>query len=155
GQGGLSFDFPDPGARRWQRRLANVSLTAILVLTALVVSSSAQSGRRKSEVKKNPTIIDSTPASSSSNKTPAPDPEGIGQSGKKGSKPSEDTDGSDTLRITSNLVPVPASVVDGRGTAVTNLKLEDFELRVDGQIKTIADLNRSETPVSLAMLFDN
>jgi Ca-activated chloride channel family protein len=35
------------------------------------------------------------------------------------------------------------------------LKLEDFELWVDGQLKSISDLTRSELPVRLAMLFDN
>ena len=59
------------------------------------------------------------------------------------------------LHINSNLVPVPASVFDGRGAAVTDLKLEDFELKVDGQIKPITDLSRSDAPVRMAMLFDN
>ena len=59
------------------------------------------------------------------------------------------------MRVTSNLVPVPASVVDARGIALTNLKLEDFELRVDGQPNPISDISRAETPVRMAMLFDN
>ena len=59
------------------------------------------------------------------------------------------------MRVVSYLVPVPASVVDVRGVAVTNLKLEDFELRIDGQPNTISDLSRAETPVRMAMLFDN
>ena len=57
--------------------------------------------------------------------------------------------------MTSNLVPVPATVVDARGVAVTNLKLEDFELRVDGQPNAISEVSRAETPVRMAMLFDN
>lgn len=61
----------------------------------------------------------------------------------------------EVVRISSNLVPVPASVVDARGRAVTDLKAEDFELRVDGQLKPIGDLSRSETPVQIALLFDN
>ena len=52
-------------------------------------------------------------------------------------------------------MPVPTTVLDGRGVAVTNLKLEDFELRVDGQPYAISDISRSETPVRMAMLFDN
>src|SRR5262249_55037663 len=36
-----------------------------------------------------------------------------------------------------------------------NLRLEDFELDVDGQPKPISDISRSETPVRMAMLFDN
>jgi Ca-activated chloride channel homolog len=61
----------------------------------------------------------------------------------------------DVVRITSNLVPIPASVIDKRGNAIMNLKLEDFELRVDGQPRPLSDLSRSETSVRLAMLFDN
>jgi Ca-activated chloride channel family protein len=61
----------------------------------------------------------------------------------------------DVVRITSNLVTVPASVVDSQGRAVTTLKLEDFELRVDGQPRPITELSRAEVPVTLALLFDN
>ena len=61
----------------------------------------------------------------------------------------------DVVRVTSNLVPVPATVVDSRGVALTNLKLEDFELRIDGQPNPISDISRAETPVRMAMLFDN
>ncbi len=64
-------------------------------------------------------------------------------------------DSAEVVRVTSNLVPVPTTVLDNRGIAVTNLKLEDFELRVDGQVNTISDISRSETPVRMAMLFDN
>lgn len=61
----------------------------------------------------------------------------------------------EVVRINSNLVPLPASVIDERGRAVTNLQLTDFELRVDGNLRTLSDLNLAETPVSLVMLFDN
>lgn len=61
----------------------------------------------------------------------------------------------DVVRVTSNLVPVPTTVVDNLGVALTNLKLEDFELRIDGQPNPISDISRSETPVRMAMLFDN
>jgi Ca-activated chloride channel family protein len=68
---------------------------------------------------------------------------------------SEEVGVEDVVRITSNLVTVPATVIDSQGRAVTDLKLEDFELRVDGQPKPISDLNRAEVPVTLALLFDN
>lgn len=64
-------------------------------------------------------------------------------------------DPEDVIRINSNLVSVPASVVDERGRAITDLKLEDFELRVDGQPRPISELGRAETPVRIALLFDN
>jgi Ca-activated chloride channel family protein len=67
----------------------------------------------------------------------------------------EEVDASDVVRINSNLVTVPASVLDASGRPVTDLKLEDFELRVDGQPKQISELGSSETPVTMALLFDN
>ena len=84
-----------------------------------------------------------TPASAPASTNPAASQEG------------EEVDESDVVRINSNLVTVPASVVDDKGHAVVDLKLEDFELRVDGQPKEISELGRAETPVRLVMLFDN
>jgi Ca-activated chloride channel family protein len=72
------------------------------------------------------------------------------------SNPKEDADDqTDVVRVTSNLVAVPATVVDNRGVAVTDLKLEDFELKIDGQLNSISEISRAETPVRMAMLFDN
>lgn len=61
----------------------------------------------------------------------------------------------DVLTVNSNLVPLLVSVTDKDGSAVRDLRLEDFELRVDGQIKKIRELNHAETPVRLVLLFDN
>ena len=67
----------------------------------------------------------------------------------------DEIDADDVVKISSSLVPIPASVVDKHGTAIVNLKVEDFELLVDGQLRSLSDLTRSETSVRLAMLFDN
>jgi Ca-activated chloride channel family protein len=64
-------------------------------------------------------------------------------------------DPADIVRVSSNLVPIPVSVFDARGIALTGLRLEDFELRVDGQLRAISDMTRTETSVRMAMLFDN
>jgi Ca-activated chloride channel homolog len=61
----------------------------------------------------------------------------------------------DVIKVESALVPIPVSVIDERGRAVTTLRLADFELRIDGRPAEIADLARSDTPIRLAMLFDN
>ena len=61
----------------------------------------------------------------------------------------------EVVRVSSTLVPVPATIVDSRGVAVTNLTVQDFELRIDGQLGSISDIGRSESPVRLVMLFDN
>ncbi|MEO7673964.1 MAG: VWA domain-containing protein [Pyrinomonadaceae bacterium] len=59
------------------------------------------------------------------------------------------------IKVDSVLVPIPVSVTDMSGRPVTNLKISDFELKIDGRIVEIGDLARSETPIRLAMLFDN
>lgn len=64
-------------------------------------------------------------------------------------------DDSEVVKIESNLVPIPVSVIDSQGRTVTNLRLEDFELKIDGQPAQISQLFRSESPIRLAMLFDN
>jgi VWFA-related protein/TonB family protein len=67
----------------------------------------------------------------------------------------EAVDENEVVRVESNLVIIPASVVDFRGRAITDLKADDFELKVDGDVKVIGDLSRAETPVNVALLFDN
>ena len=86
---------------------------------------------------------------------PIVDPDRPGTSMRPTKNASDEIDPNDVVRITSNLVPIPVSVVDKRGTAIVNLKLDDFELRVDGELRPLSDLTRSETSVRLAMLFDN
>ncbi len=64
-------------------------------------------------------------------------------------------DPDELVRVNSNLVPVTATVIDQTGKAIMNLELKDFELRVDGEVKPIGELSRAETPVRMAVLFDN
>jgi Ca-activated chloride channel homolog len=124
-------------------------LLFVMVLLCLCVTVPAwsQSGRRKEPAKtgkpKTGPIVDpDRPGTSSSPNRPA---KGAG----------DEIDPNDVVRISSNLVPIPVSVVDKRGNAIVNLKLDDFELRVDGELRALSDLTRSETSVRLAMLFDN
>ena len=134
----------------------------LMVLFAGTVASAvfAQSGRIKEKVPKNASTrpkITSQPSSEASEKSrippvamkPAPSP--------SPAKPatSDEIEEDDIVRVSSNLVPIPASVVDAKGFAITGLKLEDFELRVDGQLRSISELTRAESPVRLLMLFDN
>jgi len=74
---------------------------------------------------------------------------------KPGPSPTPILDDDDVIKVDSTLVPIPVSVLDANGRMVSNLKLEDFELRIDGKTQVISDLARSETPIRLAMLFDN
>lgn len=61
----------------------------------------------------------------------------------------------DIIKVESNLVPIPVAIFDKNGIPVTNLRFEDFELRVDGQKVDIEEISRSQSPIRLALLFDN
>ena len=158
-------------------------LGAYLVLTLLSMATEvfAQSGRIKQPVKPTTSTTGTTRPKRVSSGTETQSPQQTSQSPirlpsgtvimdeappappapKPTPTPAPDTSAGDEIgvedvvRISSNLVTVPASVVDAQGRAIIDLKLEDFELRVDGQPRTISDLNRSEVPVTLALLFDN
>lgn len=129
-----------------------IFITLALTLTAwLSAAVAAQSGRLKDPKPKTksaqgPIVQPGRPATAQ--KSPSPSPPGPSSEG-------EHVDPADVIRVSSNLVPIPASVVDTEGRAISGLKLEDFELWVDGQLRSISDITRSELPVRLAMLFDN
>src|SRR5688572_11781170 len=127
-----------------------LALTFAAVLSA---SAAAQSGRLKDPKPKTkpaqgPIVRPSRPTTSQKSPAPIPTPAPQSEAG-------DNVDPADVIRVSSNLVPIPASVIDTRGHAVSGLKLEDFELWVDGQLKSISDITRAELPVRLAMLFDN
>ena len=105
-----------------------------------------QSGRQKSSGKKPPSGSAADPIRPGIG-SPPPVP--------KSKKAGDEIDPGDVVRISSHLVPIPVSVVDKRGNAIVNLKLDDFELRVDGEARPLSELTRSETGVRLTMLFDN
>jgi len=115
-----------------------------------ISGAQGQSGRRKDPKAESPTpkqrpgpIAEPARTSTSSVKDTA------------AKKDPDEIDPGDVVRITSNLVPIPASIFDQRGIAITGLKLDDFELWIDGQVRPISEMTRTETTVRMAMLFDN
>ena len=121
-------------------------VSLVFVLGSDVV---AQSGRRKENKPK------AGPAPSPIAEASRPGAQRPVTAATPSSHPGDEVEDSDIVRVSSNLVPIPASVVDNKGVALTTLKVDDFELRVDGQLRPISDLSRSESPVRLVMLFDN
>jgi hypothetical protein len=126
----------------------NFLLTILFFVFA--ASAFAQSGRNKSKESPTPTpsprpntVYSPTGIFSYPKPTPLPAPPPI----------AIEDDGE--IFVESALVPIPVSVTDFQGQAVTDLKLEDFILQIDGQKAEIGDLARSQTPVRLVLLFDN
>ena len=119
----------------------------LIFIFSLVAGVAAQSGRVKPAETPTPwpfpkpTIIYVPTQSTTKSSSPAAKP----------TPPADD----EVVKVASMLVPIPVSVVDAKGVAITNLKLADFELKIDGVPAEISELSRSETPIRLAMLFDN
>lgn len=159
-------------------------LVAFVLIFAPAVSLRAQSGRAKSQPPPPTRPRRAAPTTTSSSSAPVPDktPAPTSAAQKSGAKnapvlpdnaPSwpappppprtvpvetevgEEVGTEDVVRINSNLVTVPTTVVDANGKAITGLKIEDFELSVDGQPRTISDISYSDSPVRLVLLFDN
>ena len=123
-------------------------LISLFILTG---TDFAQSGRNKSNPDPVPTprprgVYTPTEERSDTVKTlPTPLP----------AKKTVDSDDGDVIRVESALVPIPASVTDAKGNAVSNLRLEDFQLEINGKAAEISEVANSQTPVRLALLFDN
>lgn len=141
------------------KRLLIAIASFVFALTCIQGRAEAlgQSGRIKDKASK-PVVVRPKPEGPSTETEPSVTSTGKTQTQKQDSpKPGsgDEIEESDIVRVSSNLVPIPASVIDPKGFAITGLKLEDFELRVDGQVKTISEVTRAETSVRLVMLFDN
>ena len=134
-------------------RFTAVCFAVCLILTLIAAPSAyLQSGRNKEPKPKSvakPSSQDRTRASSPAKPKPTT------QAEPQKPKTTDEIDDDDIVRISSTLVPIPATVVDAVGNAITGLKLEDFELRVDGHVRPISEMTRTDTSVKLVMLFDN
>lgn len=120
--------------------------SSVIAIMLLATVSFGQSGRKKPSPTPTPQTISGPSVLNPPAQAIVPKPS---------STPTPKGDPDDVIKVDSVLVPIPVSVLDGSGKAVTNLKLTDFELKIDGKAVAISDIARSETPIRLAMLFDN
>ncbi|HKZ80336.1 MAG TPA: VWA domain-containing protein [Pyrinomonadaceae bacterium] len=61
----------------------------------------------------------------------------------------------EVIRVSSNLVMVPVSVVDGQGQPVHGLQVNDFRLEEQGRQQQITEIgNPEQVPLDIAILFD-
>lgn len=125
-----------------------------LVLALAAPSILAQSGRKKptQTPTPKPTIV-YQPTQDVSNVKPTPTPIPIDENAPPPLPIQANDD--DLIKVESSLVPIPVSVTDFQGRSVNNLNLQDFLLKIDGETAEIGDVFFSDTPVRLALLFDN
>jgi len=61
----------------------------------------------------------------------------------------------EVIRVSSNLVMVPVSVVDSRGEPFRGLQVNDFRLAEEGREQQLVEIgNPDEVPLDIAILFD-
>lgn len=136
-----------------------VALLCLLALPLPARTLPAQSGRKKTpppaQTGENRRLSGPIAEPPKKDKTDAAAEPSKVAAGEAGSAAGEEVDEGEVVRVGTNLVPLPAFVYDARGRAVTDLRLSDFELVVDGEAKPLGDLNLSESPANVALLFDN
>ena len=119
----------------------------VIFLIVLAATAAAQSGRNKPEPtptpRPTPRIVPASTPPRERIVTPTPTP-----------TPTP-SDNEEVIRVESTLIPIPVSVVDSEGRAIRNLRLQDFEVKINGESVELAELTRAETPVRVALLFDN
>jgi Ca-activated chloride channel homolog len=135
-----------------------MKLLAIVAYFSLICSIGVfgQSGRNKSqqetELSKDLKKVVFVPTATAV-ATPTPSPVPVPLPTPKLAVKDEKEDG--VISVESTLIPIPVSVTDSSGKAVIDLKLEDFVFEVDGKTEQLGELSVAETPVRLALLFDN
>ncbi|MEP6569056.1 MAG: VWA domain-containing protein [Acidobacteriota bacterium] len=113
------------------KQLGTALLLAVLSLFCGYTSAGAQ------------TIIDMPPPPPPPTPKPTPTP-----------APLKDDD-FEVIKVSSNLVMVPVSVVDANGIAVRGLQVNDFRLEEEGRAQQITEIgNPDEVPLDIAILFD-
>ncbi|MGQ9898096.1 MAG: VWA domain-containing protein [Acidobacteriota bacterium] len=134
--------------------------TAVLLLTGVWSSSTAQSGRKRETTPRQyePTRPKSPlPAEAEPPSPTAPlRPQMINQPAvpqNDGSDP--DDTGEDTLRIQTQLVTVPFAVVDKRNRYINDLTAQDVEVLENGKPQEIFSFTREQDlPLTFALVFD-
>jgi Ca-activated chloride channel homolog len=64
-------------------------------------------------------------------------------------------DGQAKIKVSVNLVLLPVSVTDARGTFVPGLKLQDFSVYEDGQLQKLTVFEEEDTPVTVGLVVDH
>jgi Ca-activated chloride channel family protein len=117
--------------KTWGKQFGPALLLAVLAFCCCYTTASGQ------------TIRDLPPPPPAPTPKPTPTP-----------APPKDED-FDVIRVSSNLVMVPVSVVDASGQPVKGLQVADFRLAEEGREQKLTEIgNPEEVPLDIAILFD-
>jgi VWFA-related protein len=69
--------------------------------------------------------------------------------------PPTSIEGQSKIVATSNLVLLPVKVTDGRGSFVSGLKSQDFQVYEDGKLQALTVFEEGDTPVTVGLVVDH
>ena len=141
------------------KRLANSEriprrALSYLLLVALIALGCSLVVRAQQQQQPPPAAPGSTqqrPRRIGNGKTPAPAPQTPAPAA---AATSEEVDEGDVVRVETQLVSVPAVVMDGSGRPIAGLRAENFILYEDGRPQEIANFGTTEAPFEVALLLD-
>ncbi|MEP6703718.1 MAG: VWA domain-containing protein [Acidobacteriota bacterium] len=148
-------------------------LTLFCLTLALIVSVSAQSGRKVEPTPTPVPVIQEDPLTYSESTPQKKRPVAVwpslrGDSSRPtratvGPAPKQDTAaapvaaapaGEDVVKVETSLITIPVSVFDRHGLYIPNLKKEDFRIFEDGKEQAIEYFGTSEKPFTVILLLD-
>ena len=139
---------------RWSAAFA----VAVLILSALVLSSAGAQNRPRN------TGATPTPTPKSNQSTPAPSPTPAGPLGEAPPPPRlkptptptppEEIDPESTIKINADLVQLHVRVIDRNNRPIDNVPRSDFHVFEDGVPQPIETFTREEVPISYGLAVD-
>jgi VWFA-related protein len=137
-----------------QRDLSYLLLVALLALGNSFVVASAQ---QQSSPPAAPGTLQQRPrrTANAGTKRPAPQtPAPPSTEAPQRATDEEEVDEGDVVRVETQLVSVPAVVMDGTGRPIAGLSANNFVLYEDGRPQEIANFGTTEAPFEVALLLD-
>lgn len=122
----------------------------ILLLSLVTISAQVASSQTR------PRRVDGTTPAPSPSSVELPKPDNVNDESLR-SKPVVSNEGGqdlDVVRIETNLVTVPVSVVDRDGRYISDLQKEDFQIAEDGVEQEIAYFSTVEKPFTVVLMID-
>jgi VWFA-related protein len=134
------------------KRLANSERTpqrelSYLLLVALIALGCSIVARAQQQQPDAPGSLQQRPRRIGDGKPNAPAPQTPAPMG-------DEVDDGDVVRVETQLVSVPAVVMDGTGRPIAGLRAENFVLYEDGRPQEIANFGTTEAPFEVALLLD-
>ncbi|HEV2914103.1 MAG TPA: VWA domain-containing protein [Pyrinomonadaceae bacterium] len=119
---------------------------ALIALGGILIIARAQQQQQQQRPRR---VGDGAVKAPASQEAPAPRSRPVQET-----EPGEEVDEGDVVRVETQLVSVPAVVMDGTGRPIAGLSPENFVLYEDGRPQQIANFATTEAPFEVALLLD-